>query len=62
MESVLLEDQESTCCTCPGIRCLNCGDILDDLIVQHRAASVRQSVKKDFVSSDNRYEDWSGGL
>lgn len=69
MESVLLEDRESTYCKCPGLRCLSCGDILDDLIAQHRAASVKPYFKKDSavavdgsVSSDYRYEHWSDGI
>ncbi len=61
MVSVLLEDRESTYCQCPGLRCLSCGDVFDELIAQHRAASVRTPVQEEEpLPSD--YEYWSDGI
>lgn len=56
MLSVMLEDRESTFMPCAGLQCVNCGDIVDALITQHRAASVRPHLKNDSGPSDYRYE------
>ncbi len=57
MVSAVLEDRESTFIPCVGLQCVNCGDILDAVIAQHRAASVRpHHLKTDSISSDYRYE------
>lgn len=63
MVSVLLEDRESTYCQCPGLRCVSCGEIFDELIAQHRAASVRTHVQEEEpLPSDYRFEYWSDGI
>ena len=60
MVSVLLEDRESTFIPCEGLQCVNCGDILDDLIAEHRAASVRPQPHNDFGSSGRSIEPNAG--
>lgn len=62
MVSVLLEDRESTYCQCPGLKCVSCGDVFDELIAQHRAASARTHVKEDPLPSDYGFECWSDGI
>ena len=54
MVDVMLEDQESTFMPCVGIQCVNCGEIIDEVIDQHRVASVKPPLKKDCGSSDDR--------
>jgi bacterioferritin-associated ferredoxin len=45
MVEVMLEDRESTFLPCVGIQCVSCGDIVDEVIAQHRVASVKPPLR-----------------